>query len=98
MKQCGCGATYSAEAWLGLPLVGFMGEGDGPWRVELRNCACGTTLAVTVPNGLDASTCGMCGDDVAEGETFCGEACARDYRAEARAERWADEARDEGGR
>lgn len=42
VKTCGCGATYSAEEWLGLAAIGFLLGEDGP--LELRNCPCGSTI------------------------------------------------------
>jgi len=46
-KVCPCGARYSPRAWGELALVGRMDDGDGG-DLELRNCACGSTLAVGV--------------------------------------------------
>uniref|UniRef100_A0A6M3ILP8 Uncharacterized protein n=1 Tax=viral metagenome TaxID=1070528 RepID=A0A6M3ILP8_9ZZZZ len=56
-KRCACGRTYTAAAWRGLPLAGTSLnnpslESDGPpvagmaWPLELRHCACGSTIAV----------------------------------------------------
>lgn len=45
--SCGCGATYDTRAWERLPLLGPMDDGDGG-VLELRNCACGSTLAIPV--------------------------------------------------
>ena len=51
-KTCGCGALYYPGVWTELAFVGFMEDGDGG-RLELRNCTCGSTLAVEVePSGL----------------------------------------------
>lgn len=44
-KACGCGATYTAAAWLALDRVGRMADGLGG-HLSLRNCGCGSTLAV----------------------------------------------------
>jgi hypothetical protein len=45
-KRCGCGLVYSRAAWGGLPKVGTMSyRGE---RVELRQCACCSTIAALV--------------------------------------------------
>lgn len=46
-KACGCGARHDGTGWAGLPLVGW--NDDGVEVLELRNCPCGSTLAVEVP-------------------------------------------------
>lgn len=46
-KRCGCGRLYTAEAWQALPYVGVQRLDDEP-DLELRNCACGSTLAIPV--------------------------------------------------
>jgi hypothetical protein len=45
-KACSCGAVHDRESWRRLPLVGV-------WRVpqvgavlSMRNCSCGSTIAV----------------------------------------------------
>jgi CheY-like chemotaxis protein len=40
VKRCGCGRVWSRDEWKQLPLCGTMRG------VELRNCACGSSLAV----------------------------------------------------
>ncbi len=40
VKRCGCGRAWSRDQWKQLPLCGTMRG------VELRNCACGSSLAV----------------------------------------------------
>jgi hypothetical protein len=40
LKTCGCGQSYTAVTWKLLKLLGRV-EG-----LELRNCGCGSTLAV----------------------------------------------------
>lgn len=49
-KACGCGLTHSAEQWAELPLAprGGVYFVDGRPELELRHCACGSTLAVDV--------------------------------------------------
>ncbi len=44
-KTCSCGRRYTREEWESLPLLGRQaGEPD----LELRNCWCGSTLAVAL--------------------------------------------------
>ncbi len=47
-KSCGCGRIHDAFAWIALPYVGVMA--DDVESLELRNCACGSTLAIAVPS------------------------------------------------
>lgn len=51
-KKCGCGRSHSQEAWQALRYVGELAElvdDDGrPYGLTLRDCACGSTLAVEV--------------------------------------------------
>jgi hypothetical protein len=42
-KRCGCGRVHDAAAWAGLEPVGTWD--DGVEVLELRNCACGSSLA-----------------------------------------------------
>ncbi len=49
LKSCACGQTYTGPRWKGLVFVGYM-AGDGG-DLELRNCDCGSTLAVRAPKG-----------------------------------------------
>jgi len=46
VKKCGCGREYNAADWRELEYVGA--SDDGVESIELRNCACGSTLAVNV--------------------------------------------------
>lgn len=41
-----CGASYTEAEWQGLPLVGV--QADDVEVLELRDCRCGSTLAVVV--------------------------------------------------
>lgn len=43
-KECACGASWSADAWLALASLGIMD--DGVDRLELRSCTCGSTIAM----------------------------------------------------
>ena len=64
VKVCACGAGYTAAEWERLPLVGHLAEEDGG-PMTMRNCPCGSTLAVeTGPSRWDAIpgavACGVC--------------------------------------
>ena len=51
MKRCGCGREHDAAAWSALPLVGR--QDDGVERIEIRNCACGSSIAIVLgPSAL----------------------------------------------
>lgn len=53
VKKCGCGREHTKEDWKQLPLVGVMQEDF----LELRNCPCGSTIALPLPGyagGSDA--------------------------------------------
>jgi hypothetical protein len=51
-KACGCGLVHDTAAWESLPSRGvqaFDADATGPAEaIELRNCLCGSTLAVGV--------------------------------------------------
>lgn len=50
-KTCACGRVYPPSLWRALPLVGYCAaglDGDDTRGLELRNCLCGSTLAVEV--------------------------------------------------
>jgi DNA-binding response OmpR family regulator len=45
-KRCGCGRVYNRETWTALGIVGEIDNGrDVGERLELRQCACKSTLA-----------------------------------------------------
>lgn len=44
---CACGATYSLDGWRALRVVGE--HVDAEARLELRDCACGSTFGVATP-------------------------------------------------
>jgi hypothetical protein len=44
-KICRCGAVWAQRPWAEQPLVGYA-DGDEDGELELRNCTCGSTLAV----------------------------------------------------
>jgi hypothetical protein len=52
LKRCACGATYTRKQWRDLPRVGEQ-YGNGNAVLELRNCKCGSTLAVEITRGSD---------------------------------------------
>ena len=43
-KHCACGEMHTRDAWQALALVGHMT--DETECIELRNCTCGSTLAI----------------------------------------------------
>ncbi len=45
-KTCACGRVHSREAWSLAPLLGTWELGEEV--LELRNCACGSTMAIPV--------------------------------------------------
>lgn len=47
-KQCACGRSFSEAEFVALPFVGHQESASAPVQ-ELRNCPCGSTLAVEVP-------------------------------------------------
>ena len=49
-KKCGCGAVHTEEQWENLSYVGIQHSGldDFP-DLEMRNCTCGSTMAIVVP-------------------------------------------------
>lgn len=55
-KTCACGLMYDEPAWCALPLVGYSdADEDGDKRIEMRNCPCGSTIAILLPCNHDAS-------------------------------------------
>jgi hypothetical protein len=44
VKVCACGEVFSASQWSALRYVGE--QDDGVERIELRNCPCGSTIAI----------------------------------------------------
>lgn len=52
VKRCGCGRLYGEAEWRKLPRAGTMttpADETGPEEtLELRNCACGSTLAIVI--------------------------------------------------
>lgn len=45
-KSCACGAAYSLQDWAALRLVGYQKIKEGEPVLEMRECRCGSTLAV----------------------------------------------------
>ena len=65
LKECPCcGARYGAASWRRLALCGEMGSGRS--RIELRQCACESTIALRVS-----------GDGLLDGEAGAAVACDR---------------------
>jgi two-component system cell cycle response regulator DivK len=46
VKRCGCGLQYTRETWAKLRLIGRMHSPRGGPAVELRNCTCGSSIAL----------------------------------------------------
>jgi CheY-like chemotaxis protein len=46
VKTCGCGRTFSRLQWHGLSLLGRMHVPRSDEVIELRNCTCGSSLAL----------------------------------------------------
>lgn len=46
VKVCGCGRSHTRLGWLALRWVGTLC--DEAEHLELRNCECGSTIAVVV--------------------------------------------------
>lgn len=44
LHQCSCGSTYTQAEWDAFPSIGFMDGGFGR-LLDLRNCACGSTMS-----------------------------------------------------
>jgi hypothetical protein len=66
MKRCACGVGHTADRWRRLRLLGVQDLGDGE-RAELRNCICGSTLAIELPSaGLLADLARVFSADAAE--------------------------------
>lgn len=52
IKTCGCcGIAYTSATWELLELVGY--QEDEVERLELRNCRCGSTLAIAIERDED---------------------------------------------
>ena len=50
IKTCGCGREYNQTAWLALVFVGL--QADEVETLEIRNCPCGSSIAVVLlPDG-----------------------------------------------
>lgn len=49
IKTCACTREYTAAEWEALKLIGIQDCGDGEEFAELRNCACGSTMAILLP-------------------------------------------------
>lgn len=60
-KTCGtCSRVHADAGWKALPLKGYVGHvksGGRMYAVELRNCACGSTLGLEVEVSIE---CGRC--------------------------------------
>jgi hypothetical protein len=50
LKRCSCGKVYNREHWEALALVGQPRMDWGEVQ-ELRNCSCGSTIAIVLEQG-----------------------------------------------
>lgn len=93
-KTCGCGRVHDAAGWAALDLAGsgLMDDGEGGF-LELRNCACGSTLAIEAPKGarvkrpdpFDPVPCPECkGEGVVPAENRFGAAICNRCQGEGR--------------
>ena len=61
VKRCACGAAYTERGWDQLAVVGVISvpeDADGPAeKLEMRNCACGSTIARKLMEGEEANGC-----------------------------------------
>jgi hypothetical protein len=58
-KRCGCGRVHTPEAWQALRLAGCLDalDDDGvPYTLELRDCGCGSTIAIELPRHAPAES------------------------------------------
>lgn len=80
IKACTCcGHEYTLAAWVALQLLGYQTDEDE--TLELRNCACGSTLAMVAR--LDACACG-CGRPRASAKSrYAGAPCRQRVYARA---------------
>lgn len=46
VKSCGCGRSFTLAEWRRLPFVGEQRFEAPPYRLELRDCRCGSTIAL----------------------------------------------------
>ena len=48
-KRCGCGIVHSRRDWDALPFVGVMPSGEEGVSLQIKNCPCGSSISVEVP-------------------------------------------------
>jgi len=53
VKHCACGLSFDPTEWAALDYVGV--SADEVQRLELRNCPCGSTLAVDLDTFPDVT-------------------------------------------
>jgi hypothetical protein len=64
VSRCGrCGTSHTADRWATLPLLGSQkieADEEGPEQLlELRDCSCGSTLAIPRDPGQDIEAAGV---------------------------------------
>jgi hypothetical protein len=66
VKRCACGARYSLASWRRLVRRGVMQLGEDAPALELRDCACGSTIALEIAPATVRAVLGvMLGDELA---------------------------------
>jgi len=75
-KPCGCGASYSKDAWQKLPAVAvspYVGFGPGATleRIDVRTCLCGTPIFISLPEGVSVCVDPLCGRWIEAGPRIC---------------------------
>jgi transcription elongation factor Elf1 len=54
IKACRCGLTFTAEMWAALPRVDRWYVGVRDYGLDMRNCTCGSTIAIQVTSAPTA--------------------------------------------
>ena len=56
MSMCKAGHNHEqlkqSPAWGTLPFIGYMDAAEDDLELELRNCACGSTIAIEIPRRI----------------------------------------------
>jgi len=55
VKRCSCGRDFTRSQWLALPRCGHMHLARRGTFIELRNCACGSSLALQLEGASDVA-------------------------------------------
>lgn len=49
-KRCSCGVAHDEASWSRLGMVGELDDGEE--RIEIRNCPCGSSIAILLGPSL----------------------------------------------